>query len=113
MPPSSAAGANRLHVAGRPPAVRSLYHTDARENETQGRTGIRRLYLRRFDETTERRIDFSGLRIRAEGKGRCRAWAGFSVRFRDAQGREIKRAGTIDVLFDGAGPDARILRITY
>lgn len=103
----------RAYNSGALDPLMALYRTDARENETQGRKGIRRLYLRRFDETTERRIDFSGLRIRAEGKGRCGARAGFSVRFRDSNGREIKRAGTIDVLFDGAGPDARILRIAY
>lgn len=91
----------------------ALYSADAQENETRGRSGIRQLYVSWFDQTSDRRIAFSGARIGPDGKGRCSARAGFSVRYRDARGRSVDRTGTIEILFDGRGADARILRISY
>ncbi|NCA71385.1 MAG: hypothetical protein EOM91_15080 [Sphingobacteriia bacterium] len=91
----------------------ALYSADAQENETRGWSGIRRLYLRWFDQTSDRRITFSGIRIVPEGKKRCGARAGFSVSYRDAQGRRVDRTGTMAMLFDVRGADARILRISY
>ncbi|MFB1488251.1 MULTISPECIES: hypothetical protein [unclassified Thiocapsa] len=91
----------------------ALYSADAQENETRGWSGIRRLYLRWFDQTSDRRITFSGIRIVPEGKKRCGARAGFNVSYRDSQGRSVERTGTIAILFDGRGEDARIVRISY
>ncbi|EGV20621.1 J domain-containing protein [Thiocapsa marina] len=99
--------------AGALDRLMALYSANAQENETRGRSGIRQLYVRWFDQTSDRRIVFAGTRIRPEGNGRCGARAGFSVSYRDAQGRKIDRTGTIDILFDGRGADARILRIAY
>lgn len=103
----------RAYNSGALEHLMALYSADAQENQTRGRSGIRELYLRWFDQTSERRIAFSGARIGPEGKGRCGARAGFSVRYRDAQGRRVDRTGTIDILFDGTGADARILRVSY
>jgi hypothetical protein len=103
----------RAYNDGSVDRLMALYSASAQENETRGRSGIRQLYLSWFDQTSDRRIAFSGARIRPEGNGRCGARAGFSVRYRDAQGLRVSRTGTIDILFDGRGADARILRISY
>ncbi|RKT45278.1 hypothetical protein [Thiocapsa rosea] len=103
----------RAYNQGSLEILMALYSPDAQENETRGWSGIRRLYLRWFDETSDRRITFSGIRIVPEGKKRCGARAGFSVSYRDTQGRSVERTGTIAILFDGRGEDARIVRISY
>jgi ketosteroid isomerase-like protein len=103
----------RAYNTGALDRLMALYSAAAQENETRGRSGIRQLYLRWFDQTSERRIAFSGADIHLQGEGRCGARAGFSVRYRDAQGRWVDRTGTITILFDGRGADARILRISY
>lgn len=99
--------------AGALDALLALYSKDASENATQGQAGIRRSYEDWFGKTSERRIRFAGARVQTGEQGGCRVSADYRVDYRDAGGRTVERAGTIEVLFDRPGADALIQRIAY
>lgn len=99
--------------AGALDALLALYSKDASENATRGHAGIRQMYKDWFGKTSERRMRFSGTRIQPNQDGGCIVSADYRVAYRDAGGRPVTRAGTIELLFDRPGADALIQRIAY
>ncbi|WP_200389485.1 J domain-containing protein [Thiocapsa imhoffii] len=114
-----AATASRLDAfqhaynAGALEQLMALYAANANENGTQGRSAIAALYRDWFATTSERRLRFTSVRTRAEDGGRCGLRARFLLRYLNERGLSINRNKSIDILFDGAGADARILEFRY